>query len=155
MIDWPKVEGAIGVALPEDYKEFIASYGTGKICDFLRVYNPAAADKGANLIWRFGVDLDALRTLRGQFPQYVTFDAFPARGGLIPWGITDNGDGLYWQSGPKWSVVTADSGYSEFERYSGTMTQFLSAVLSRQYRCGVFPDDFLEQGDAVFFKAGE
>lgn len=33
--DWEQVESTIGLTLPEDYKNLITEYGTGRFSDFL------------------------------------------------------------------------------------------------------------------------
>ena len=67
----------------------------------------------------------------------------PEPGGLYPWGSTDNGDWLYWLTNGEpdsWRVIGfSNSGWAEF---SGTMTEFLVAVLSRQIQFDLFPDEF-------------
>jgi hypothetical protein len=85
--DWARVEATMGIALPDDYKEFVRVYGKGRICDFIRVHVPSAKEDGANLLWCFDKQLGALRTIREEFPELCAFDAFPAPGGLIPWGL--------------------------------------------------------------------
>ena len=41
--EWQAVEEDLGCVLPADYKEFIATYGTGDIDDFLQVTTPLPA----------------------------------------------------------------------------------------------------------------
>jgi len=69
---WPAVEATLGTRLPRDFKAFAERYGSGKVDDFLYLFNPFAAGQDGNL------------------------PLFPEHGGVLPLGRTDNGDELYW-----------------------------------------------------------
>src|SRR3974390_1397674 len=38
--DWAQVESELGVGLPTDFKEYIATYGGGEWAGFFRIFNP-------------------------------------------------------------------------------------------------------------------
>ena len=40
--DWPKLERELGLPIPQDYKDFIANYGTGAFCNYLVIPSPFA-----------------------------------------------------------------------------------------------------------------
>src|SRR5262249_44977111 len=92
------------------------------------------------------VQLDALRKLRQTTEPDMPYPIFPEPGGVIPWGVTDNGDVCYWKTGladpNTWTVVVNESRGPDWEHFKGTMTEFLSAVVSRIHVCSIFPDDF-------------
>jgi len=140
-IDWATVEGELGSKLPDDYKAFVSRCGAGKIDNFLSIFTPTGPTKWVDLVWR-SQEHDEFSQRREQHPP---FDAFPAPGGLLAFGQTDNGDVLYWRTGGapmQWTVVAYESRGPDFFEYSGSMTSFLEAVLSRKVRASVFPDDF-------------
>jgi len=155
-VTWPTVEAEVGFELPDDFKAFRESYGNGKICDFLWLLNPSdAARDEYRLIRRARAILDALREFRGEKQGAiggVPFKIFPEADGLFPWAETDNGDAVYWRmSGPDpnhWPVVVSDSRASVWEEFPGGLSSFLEAILWKQFKSDVFPDDAFEE---VFF----
>lgn len=153
-LDWAAVEQQL-CPLPASYKEFVETYGLGKIDDFLIVYSPTAADRYLNLLTRGAIDLDALRELKSKHgDREVPYPLFPEPGGLLPFAIDENGDGLYWitEGAPdSWPVVVNEGRAPEYERFNVDLTGFLAGILSRSIRCNVFPNDF--PGDSPRFTA--
>jgi hypothetical protein len=47
---WAAVEAAIGTELPGDFKAFTERYGSGKVDDFLYLFNPFTAGQDGNLL---------------------------------------------------------------------------------------------------------
>src|SRR4051794_30748002 len=90
--DWHDAETAIGTPLPADFKAFLGVYGTGCIDDFLYVYSPSARDQNVNLVARGRRTLEAMRVSKESHPDYYRLDIFPAPSGLLPFGVTDNGN---------------------------------------------------------------
>lgn len=39
---------------------------------------------------------DAYISMQSEFPEQFSFDFYNGKTGLFPWGITDNGDELFW-----------------------------------------------------------
>ncbi len=69
-----------------------------------------------------------------------------ARGGLLPWGATDNADVCFWRladlASPRaWDVVVNESRGPEWHHFGGGVVDFLVAVLDGSERVSVFPDD--------------
>jgi hypothetical protein len=143
--DWQAIEKQL-CPLPESYKEFIDHYGLGRIDRFLIVYSPTATDKYLNLSARGQIDLDALRELRSKHgAREVPYALYPEPNGLLPFGIDENGDGLYWLTeGPpdQWPIVVNEGRAPEYVRFDATLTEFLAGILSRTLHCEIFPDDF-------------
>ena len=143
--DWSLIEKQL-CPLPETYKEFIDTYGLGKIDDFLIVYSPTASDTYLNLLARGTLDLEALRELKSKHGEReVPYRLFPEPGGLLPFGIDENGDGLYWLTeGPpeRWSIVVNEGRAPEYQRFDMNLPEFLAAILARSIRCPIFPRDF-------------
>jgi len=132
--DWAGVQSELGLRLPVDYKYFINSYGTGKISDFLYVLNPFSANAYLNLKQQIWLVLGGLRvTKQVSGSEEVPYPLYAEPGGLLPWGITDNGDTLYWltrgENPDKWTVVIGDARGPEWEEYDQYMVEFLAKVL--------------------------
>lgn len=147
-VDWSAVRASLGTDLPDDYKAFVARYGTGSVCDFLWVLTPAAANPHLNLLVRGAAVLQALRECRADLQTLgasVPYVAFPSLGGLLPWAITDNGDTCFWRTGDadpnRWTVVVNDGRGSMWDRFGGTMTELLEALLTRRYVSEILTDD--------------
>ena len=143
--DWLEIERKIGTALPCDYKRFIESYGSGRIDDFLSILNPFSANKYLNLFFQFETQLASLSELKATGSEIVPFDLFPMPGGLLPFGITDNGDVLYWVTVGQpdvWTVAINASRSPDWRYFAVGMVAFLWKTLTRQELCEVFPDDF-------------
>lgn len=150
--DWQQVEATIGLGLPNDYKDLISEYGTGRFSDFIYTFNPFSTNKWLNLTNTSKKILDGERTLRGDFSEFP-FPLFPEPDGLFPWGSTDNGNYLYWYTKGEpqdWTIVVWESRGPEHEVYEMSITQFLGKWLSRELNCQVFPDSDEYFPNAVF-----
>jgi hypothetical protein len=141
------VRQALGVELPADYQWFVERYGAGKIDHFLMVLTPGHSNQYVDLLQQSRRQGEAITEIREQWPEYrPPFPAFPAPGGLIAWGISDNGDVCFWRTGDpdpdRWPVVVCDGRMWDWESYDQTMTGFLCQVLEAKVRPSVFPSDF-------------
>ena len=150
---WLQVERSIGTSLPEDYKQYIARYGTGSFSrvdfTFLFPFNPFSGDE--NLVTIQESILWVYEECRVDSPEICIFNAFPEEKGLLPWGRTDNGDSLFWLTdGPPnaWDTVVFDSKYWGYERYNLTMTQFLTQWLTGDIKVNCFPS--FDPGEIIF-----
>jgi len=142
---WNEVERAIGAGLPRDFRACVERYGTGSFDRFLWVLNPFSSNPHLRLFDRIERNLDALRMLKKDDPGEIPYALFPEQEGLLPWGITDNGDGLYWHTAgdpDQWSVVVNAARDPECEEFPLGMTDFLAQILSRRARSEIFPSDF-------------
>lgn len=148
---WKRVEAYLGTALPQDYKDFARLYGSGLFMGVLIVHVPSLDNPDATLenqvretsYW-FGRGAD------------LPYSLWPRLGGLINFGVTENGDYLFWLPiGPpdQWKVVFWDRGLGEdecFELFDCGMAPFLAgladgSILPR----GHAPED-LEPVDPMF-----
>ena len=142
--EWPRIEARIGTALPLDYKEFVSLYGTGKIDNFLWIFNPFSQNENMNLVTQLRVQLSALSELQA-YGEVVPYQLFPDADGVWPFGITDNGDVLYWKTTglpETWTVLVNEARSPDWEAFGMTMTEFLIKVLSRQLHPTAFPGAF-------------
>jgi hypothetical protein len=142
--EWPQIEAQLGTSLPVDYKEFISLYGTGKIDNFLWIFNPSSQNENINLTTQLHVQLSALSELHA-YGEIVPYKLFPEADGIFPFGITENGDVLYWKTTgvpEAWTVLVNEARSPEWETFNMVMTEFLFKVLSRQLHPNAFPDAF-------------
>jgi len=155
---WPSIEDQIGSPLPRDYKEYINIYGTGSLGGFLWPYNPFSKNQNLNLLRRAQLDASALRQLREEFgEEEVPFPLHPEPGGLLSWGVTDNGDGLYWLTvgdPDAWPVVVNEARGPQFERYEESATSFLARLISGEIVSEALPAGVFE-GEVEFKPVGE
>ena len=68
----------------------------------------------------------------------------PDADGIFPWGVTDNGDVLYWlcRGGlSDWAIVVCDSRSSRWREFRVSTAEFLTSLITREIVVDVFPDD--------------
>jgi hypothetical protein len=148
---WQSVERRLEIKLPEDYKEFVACYGTGAVDNFLWVLNPFSQNENLNLICQSAVRLDSQRQYSVESGTETPYALHPDASGLFPWGVTDNGDVLYWLcigSPSAWMIVVCDSRASQWREYKLATCQFLAAIVTRELIVDVFPEDFPSESPA-------
>lgn len=143
--EWVELEKMIGSDLPHDYKWFIGVYGSGRIDGFVTIFNPFSRNKNLNLFCQIETRLSVLKELMAGGSENVPFELFPMSGGLLPCGVTDNGDVIYWITDGKsdcWKVTVNAARSPEWEVFSGGVVDFVWKILTRQYLCHIFPSDF-------------
>jgi hypothetical protein len=143
-IDWARCEAEL-VQLPTDYKSFLANYGTGCIDGFIWIFSPSSKNPNLNLLIQAKKQLSALEELFRQKNEAKVYPLYPEAAGLLPFGITDNGDVLFWKTlgqAEKWSVVVGHSRSPEYEEFETGMLDFVASVLNRSIKAGAFPEDF-------------
>lgn len=154
---WAETERILGLALPQDYKRLIAAYATGSFDDFLWVLNPFAGNRFLNLMERRDMTLDAYESAWQLAPGQRSFLAHLRAGDLLAWGITDNGDEMYWRTGgvpDGWPTVLNESRGPLCEVHELPATGFLVRLLSGEVQTEVFPADFLEERERRFVPLG-
>lgn len=144
--NWKKIEAALKVSLPGDYKEFVVTYGTGVLCNFLIVCNPFSSQEGFGLlpfVTLMSTTLAQLKDTEGD--KQVPFNIHPDRPGLLAWGGDENGNGLYWftKGRPEaWPCVVGEARGKRWERFDLPMTSFLGKILRKEIRCKIWPSSF-------------
>jgi hypothetical protein len=150
---WQAVEDALQLELPDDYKDVVEAYGSGKFANFLTIFTPFTTNGYLNLFGQRDLALDAYRTLRASHPDAAPFPAHPEPGGLLPWGQTDNGDMVYWLTeGPSqsWPVIVIESRHAFTQRYDLSTTEFLARLLEGRLSPEIFPTSSEQRGAARF-----
>lgn len=139
---WRHTEEKLGTSLPSDYKQFLASYGTGRVDDFLDVFLPSSPESWNNL-------LDCLEAQRDTFDEIqrgghpLSYGLLPAKPGLLPVGQTDNGDTIFYIVDGKpdaWKIAILSLRGRDVEVFDGGLVEFLIAAIRHQV--AAFPKDF-------------
>lgn len=139
-----EIEKELGTNLSIDYKQFISTYGIGLIDEFIWVLNPFVRNDNLNLMEKMKDMLEAYTESKNNSPDDFPHQTFPEKGGVLPWGLTENGDELYWltEGLPEdWKVVVYGSRSSDFIVYPESLTSFLTKVLEKKIVCELFPDE--------------
>ena len=145
--DWKEAEKEIGTALPEDYKEFISTYGTGSISHEFQIMNPFSKNKFFNLAIQHEAIRESWAELHEEFPRDHPYPPWPNLGGILRWGTTGNGDDIFWltkEMPNEWSVVVFHHSSARLIAYQGLgMARFLVELLSHELKDNPFhPDAF-------------
>ena len=154
---WGEVEGALGTGLPGDFKAFTELYGSGKVDDFLYLFNPFAAGQDGNLLAEKDRVLESYRQTRARYPERLPLPPFPDLGGVLPLGRTDNGDELYWitQGDPDgWPVALLESRTARQELHPMPVTGFLAALAANQLTSGILPGALIGRPSHQFTPLG-
>lgn len=143
---WSDIQKMLCIEFPDDYKEFINIYGFGSINKFLWVLSPFSENENLSYLKKFNDMKFAYQYMQKEFPLKYFMKYFDHENGLLPWGITDNGDELYWYiDNGKRSIVVMEARYAEIYKYDMELTEFIYKLLNKEIQCNAFPDDFFEE----------
>ena len=142
--NWEIIENENNIVFPEDYKWFLENYGPGSINGFLWVFSPICNNLNLN-------SFEQYKTMKNSYEFMVNNKlieceyCFYDNGiGLFPWGITDNGDELYWNyMNEVTEIVVLSSRYADIFSCKLNMTDFLTGLLTKKTECNLFPEDFV------------
>ena len=138
---WAPIEAKVGTALPQDYKDFVRLYGCGYFMQFLGINVPRSRNPNTRFESQVKLTCDTFL-----YDQDLGYSLWPAPGGLLPFGGTDDGDCLFWlpRGAPaEWSVVVWDRGFWTFETFDCDLTDFLAGLATGEIKPREFPDDLL------------
>lgn len=136
--DWAKVEKEIGTRLPQDYKDFIAAYGSGSFAQFYTVFNPFAESKWVRLADRVNDAPERLQDIHDDEPDFLPYDIFPKSPGILNWGNDGNGNDYFWliegDDPDAWPVIAFDCRGSGAEKHDCTLTGYLLGVMEKKIK---------------------
>jgi hypothetical protein len=146
---WTNIEEQCKTALPDDYKWFINTYGSGQIGGFVCIYNPFSANQYINLLSQMKVILDIEKELKRECDDSeCPFALFPEADGLLPFAGTDNGDIFFWKTSGNpnhWTVVLADLRSRIFEEYRDVFSVMLKKLAREELNSKIIPEGFMDK----------
>jgi hypothetical protein len=142
---WPLIDDKI--EFPEDYVEFISAYGTGRIADFIALFNPFSKNEDLNFFEQKTLVIEDFNYLIQEDAEYYKYILYPNDGGLLPLGVTDNGDYLFWVvndmgNSNSWKTAIVASRSPDVEYFDENITSLIFGVLSKNIKPDSFPVDF-------------
>jgi hypothetical protein len=141
-IDWGRIESLLGTPLPSDFVELSECYPPLIIDEFLALHMPVAGEEDEFVAGAKGI-IENLASLRDSDMSHGHVP-FPEKGGLIPWGDSDEGDMFYWRtvgdSPDEWTVVLSGS-WDDWPQFPVSLTEYLAGLIS-----GTVPAEGLPQG---------
>lgn len=127
---WQWVEREIGLALPQDYKDLVHTYGTGSFSDFLWLLSPFTANKNLHLVTYGKSLLDGL----------LFDDKAPSP--MYPCAVTDNGDEIFWKTvgrASDWTMVLFEPRGDGFREVPCSLLELLHRWLSGKLHQDLLP----------------
>ncbi|WP_078990894.1 SMI1/KNR4 family protein [Streptomyces sp. XY413] len=146
-INWDHVETELGMRLPEDYKLLASTYGPGRFADYIGVQHPHGVTPYSTLT---GPRPSQVRAYLQDDYDHSTYPAPYDPQHLFLIGSTDNGEYLFWITDPEdapdtWHIAVNEARGPQWFTYDGTLTAFLTSVLTGTIRVPQFPDTLLDQ----------
>lgn len=146
--DWKAVEDQLGTRLPPDYKQFIDIYGTGIIGRLIWIFNPFTNNDYLNLLTQMGIYRRQYHDLGRHLGKEANpYPFFPEKSGLLPLGVTENGDVLYWLTRGEpasWPVLVNGSRRIEMEIHDTNLLGFLTGLINRKTKSAFIPFDLID-----------
>jgi hypothetical protein len=149
-VDWDAARQTLGLDLPEDYRALIDVYGAGLFDEELSVLAPGHPKRELDLLWQADQQLSGLRYVRDRSGERLPYEPEPVSGGLLPWGITGNGDVCYWRvvdadRPAEWTVIVDEVRGGEWHPFDGGVSEFLAGLFAGRVRAefydGLWPSD--------------
>jgi hypothetical protein len=144
--EWELIEKQVGTKLPQDYKDFITTYGAGWIGRFLYIWNPFTETRYVNFLSNYIERLDGLKYLVESGEQ-LPYSLYPESGGLLPFGATKDGDTLFWVTKghpDEWHICIFDPRTPVYDEYPCGLTEFLYKLLKHEIQGKVIHSKSLE-----------
>jgi len=143
---WPVIDE--GVFFPKDYIDFIDAYGTGRIADFIGLFNPFTKNPDLNFFDQKKLIIEDFNYLVNEDPDYFKYNLYPNIDGLLPVGVTDNGDYIFWivtdlKNSNAWKTAIIAARSPDVECFDENITSLLSGILSRKIKADSFPSSSL------------
>lgn len=142
---WPPID--VNISFPDDYVDFIKSYGTGRIADFIALFNPFTKNVDLNFFEQKKLILEDFNYLINEDSDYYNYTLYPNKGGLLPVGVTDNGDYFFWvvsnvENSNLWGTAIVASRSPDVEYFDVNITSLLAGILSKKIKPDSLPGNF-------------
>ena len=139
--DWDRIESSLESKLPNDYKQFVMAYGSGKLCHFVSILSPFVVNHSWSLVPYVLSTIESY--VSTGLLDAIPYPLFPKAGGIIPFGTTENCNCLNWlpQRDPhEWEIIVWDPDCLQFfETGYHSLLAFLHDLVTQ--RCGLYPGD--------------
>lgn len=127
---WEVIEEQLRTRLPQDYKDLMRVYGSGKFVDLFGIYHPLGQTKWDSIVY------NALMLQRSSGDCRLPI--YPMPGGLLVCGLTDDGAYICWltrgATPEEWPIVLWDvrprTEEEEFTMFECDLTDFIAGVLT-------------------------
>jgi hypothetical protein len=146
--DWDAVTVRLGSPLSADSRGFVDAYGLVRLDDFLLVHSPFAPPGPGHLLHEVSDPYGSLAGYaerRAASPDGALPPPFPAPGGALPAGRTDNGDELWWlaEGDPDgWPVAVLEARGRVVRTVAPSLAALLLGLVERRIRLPEFPESF-------------
>lgn len=142
---WPLIDTTL--LFPDDYASFIKAYGTGRIADFIALFNPFTKNDDLNFFEQKKLILEDFNYLLGEDQEYYKYTLYPNDDGLLPVGVTDNGDYFFWvvsntEDSNLWGTAIVASRSPDVEYFDENITSLLAGILSKKIKPDSLPRNF-------------
>ncbi|WP_329893791.1 SMI1/KNR4 family protein [Xenorhabdus bovienii] len=151
---WPLIDEIY--PFPNDFIKLINQYGTGKIANFITIFNPISNNNDLIFFKQKRFILDDFQYLIEYDNDCYKFNIFPNKNGLLPLGVTDNGDYIFWVTSPRdnsnlWKIAIIAARSPDVEYRDESLILFLICVFNKNIKCISFPTDF--PSDTISFES--
>jgi hypothetical protein len=139
-VDWARAEGLLGLALPEDYKALVETYGVGWFSEWLMADLPDSPYPQFDLLRELRHTTAWHRSSRDHRPGTISYAFHPEPSGLIRWGHTRTAEELWWlpitDDPASWRIVVSSSDGEQWKwtESDSTTTGFIYMLLTGQLR---------------------
>ncbi|EKY3200908.1 SMI1/KNR4 family protein [Cronobacter turicensis] len=145
---WPLIAGSIN--FPSDYVDFINTYGSGRIAEFIVIFNPFSKDENLSFFDQYNYILEDLNYLIEADKDYYKYKLYPEDNGLIPVGVTDNGDYIFWvvtskENSEQWGTAIIPARSPDVEYFECNLVTLIEQILDRSLKARSLPDAFPSQ----------
>jgi hypothetical protein len=156
---WEKAQERLGIAFPQDYKNFVDRYGTGTFNNLIIPYSPFAANEYMNLYQALDAHHQASRQTQwmadSAWSIVSPFQLYPAKMGLFPWGTTTHFEqAFFWQISGRpdtWTTILYDLRKGEYEVWKMCLTAFLLKLFKAEIESVLLPKGIWLQNQQVTF----
>jgi hypothetical protein len=151
--DWAEMEAVLGTRLPSDYKLVAESFPEGYFRMFAHVWLPDSERRlQDDLVVQVMDDIRQDWAEKGPEELHFPFPAYPEPGGLLLCGSLRVHGWTFWVTGAGdpdgWPLVLAEEDLDDghWERFDGSLCEFLTEVAVGRFDASRFRDDYRWQG---------
>ncbi|MEL0618662.1 SMI1/KNR4 family protein [Cobetia marina] len=139
-----KLDYVNDVDFPTDFRLFIESYGSGRLFDFLVVFNPGSSDENLNFYKQLQYIDEDFIYLKQDAPDLYEFTISISSGGVVPFGVTDNGDYIFWLINDigcpdEWTIAILPCREQELEYLNLSFSDFIYMISDNRLSPKSFP----------------